>query len=502
MSPVPKKTTVLVVGGGPAGSYAASVLARRGIDVTILEGAKFPRYHIGESLLASTNYFLEYIGAREKVMSYGFMKKPGATFRLRKDFPPVYTNFTDHSTGNHALNVNRAEYDDLLFRHAGSEGAKIFDEHKVTSLQFSPDDSDRPVAAEWSNKAGDKGVIQFDHLIDASGRYGLLSEKYHNDRKVTQSLKNFAIWGYWKGNYKYGQGTDREGAPFIEALHDNTGWCWFIPLNDDTVSIGACIHEKYMKEKRAGKTQEEVYHDLFSQLDMVNTAKAESVLVPSKDGAASPIYMASDFSYLADNVGAKNYCLAGDAAAFIDPFFSNGVHIAFVGGLSAALSILSVIDGRATEDVAADFHTRELKSVYMRFFVVVAAAYRQMRGGELDILNDVDEKSFDRAFALIRPVIQGTADIGQDSTNSGDKEVTENELQAAMQFVFKLFAGEHSHAMDDLDVDARDRLKALGQQLPFDLQHDGVKMVLEEAQATMKAKMENYRPIQAVAPQI
>jgi flavin-dependent dehydrogenase len=90
MSAPPSKTTVLIVGGGPAGSYAASVLARQGIDVTILEGAKFPRYHIGESLLASTNYFLEYIDVRQKVLDHGFIKKPGASFKLRKDFPRSY----------------------------------------------------------------------------------------------------------------------------------------------------------------------------------------------------------------------------------------------------------------------------------------------------------------------------------------------------------------------------------------------------------------------------
>jgi hypothetical protein len=90
---VPQKTTVLVVGGGPAGSYAASVLARRNMDVTVLEAAKFPRYHIGESLLASVNYFLEYIGAREKVLAHGFIRKPGGAFKLRKDFPEAYTNF-------------------------------------------------------------------------------------------------------------------------------------------------------------------------------------------------------------------------------------------------------------------------------------------------------------------------------------------------------------------------------------------------------------------------
>ena len=93
---VPTKTTVLVVGGGPSGAYAASVLARRNIDVTILEAAKFPRYHIGESLLASTNYFLEYIGAREKVLSHGFLYKPGGAFKLRKDFPAAYTNFVSY----------------------------------------------------------------------------------------------------------------------------------------------------------------------------------------------------------------------------------------------------------------------------------------------------------------------------------------------------------------------------------------------------------------------
>jgi len=93
---VPLKTTVLVVGGGPAGAYAASVLARRNIDVTILEAAKFPRYHIGESLLASTNYFLEYIGVREKILSHGFVYKPGGAFKLRKDFPAAYTNFVGH----------------------------------------------------------------------------------------------------------------------------------------------------------------------------------------------------------------------------------------------------------------------------------------------------------------------------------------------------------------------------------------------------------------------
>ncbi|KAF8155547.1 hypothetical protein B0H34DRAFT_713738 [Crassisporium funariophilum] len=501
-SSVPAKTKVLVVGGGPAGSYAASVLARRNIDVTILEAAKFPRYHIGESLLASTNYFLEYIGAREKVLSHGFIRKPGGAFKLRKDFPAAYTNFVDHATGNHALNVSRAEYDDILFRHAGSQGAHIFDEHKVTSLVFSETDSKRPVAAEWESKAhGTSGTIAFDFIIDAAGRQGLLSTKYHKDRKMTESLKNSAIWAYWKGAKLYGEGTERFGAPMIEALHDNTGWCWYIPINDDTISIGFTMHEEFVKPKKVGKTQEELYLDQFNFLTEVNNLKGSATMVPNKEGKGSPVYMASDYSYAAEDVGSLNYRIAGDSAAFIDPFFSSGVHLAFVGALSAALSIISVIDGTATETAAAEFHNAELKTAYTRFFVIVAAGYKQMRGGvNGNVLNDVDEKSFDRAFNIIRPIIQGTGDIGVNKAADGDQELNTQEISDTMDFVFRLFSHppkgaveNHDHPDDglhgnvaDLDVDARARLASLSKHIPHLMGHDGVKHILDDARENMR----------------
>ncbi|KAJ3717555.1 hypothetical protein FB446DRAFT_211651 [Lentinula raphanica] len=498
---IPVKATVLVVGGGPAGSYAASVLARRQIDVVVLEASRFPRYHIGESLLASTNYFLEYIGAREKVLAHGFIRKPGGAFKLRKDFPAAYTNFVDHNTGNHALNVNRAEYDDLLFRHAGEQGAKVFDEHKVTLLNFSAQDSSRPVSAEWECKAnGTKGTIEFDYLIDAAGRQGLLSTKYHKDREYTKSLKNSATWAYWKGSKLYGEGTERFGAPFIEALHDNTGWCWYIPINDDTISIGFVIHEEFVKEKKAGKTLEEFYMSQFDLLTDAPKYRAGGEMVPNKEGGNSPVYMASDYSYTSKDVGRLNYRLVGDSAAFIDPFFSSGVHLAFVGSLSAALSIISVIDGKTDEESAAAFHDAELKVAFMRFFIVVMAGYKQMRGGlQANVLNDLDEQSFDRAFDIIRPVIQGTGDIGVDKASTGNVKLSEEEVRGAMDFIFRLFShpspgakvveheddGLHGN-VDDLDKDARARLKAFSQYVPHLMGHDGVMHILDAAQEKMR----------------
>ncbi|KXN89224.1 Tryptophan 2-halogenase [Leucoagaricus sp. SymC.cos] len=523
-STVPAETTVLIVGGGPAGSYAASVLARHQINVVILEAAKFPRYHIGESLLASTNYFLEYIGAREKVLSYGFVRKPGGAFKLRKDFPPAYTDFTDYNTGNHALNVNRAEYDDLLFRHAGEQGANIFDQHRVTELEFSEQDGTRPVAAKWeSNVNGTKGTIQFDYLIDAAGRQGLLSTKYHKDREITKSLKNSAIWAYWKGAKRYGERTERYGAPFIEALPDNTGWCWYIPINDGTISVGFVIHEEFVQEKRTGKTLEEFYLSQFDILTEVPELKGNATMAPNKKGEGGPVYMARDYSYASEDIGRLNYRLVGDSAAFIDPFFSSGVHLAFVGALSAAVSIIAVIGGDADEESAAGFHNAELKVAYTRhafpmyrylhlfthitpfhrFFMVVMAGYKQMRGGlNVDVLNDVDEQTFDRAFDIIRPVIQGTSDVGIDKRSTGDADLNEKEVQATMDFIFRLFShpppGQQvvpheddglDGNVDDLDRDARARLKSFSLYVPLLHGHDGVMHILESAQEKMRFSM-------------
>jgi hypothetical protein len=211
--------------------------------------------------------------------------------------------------------------------------------------------------------------------------------------------------------------------------------------------------------------------------------------------------MASDYSYAAEDIGKMNYRIAGDSAAFIDPFFSSGVHLAFVGGLSAALSIISVIDGTADESTAAEFHNAEVKTAYTRFFVVVAAGYKQMRGGVSgNVLNDIDEKNFDRAFGLIRPVIQGTGDIGVNTKATSNQELSEEEIRASMDFIFRLFSHPPKGAVAnrdrpddglqgniaDLNKDARARLAALSKCLPNFMGFDGVKHILDGAREQMR----------------
>lgn len=128
---------------------------------------------------------------------------------------------------NYAYNVIRSESDHLMFKHAAKSGAQTFDQTKVESLEFVPADEawenslpnpGRPISATWSRKDGSSGVIKFDDIIDASGRVGMVTTKYLKNRKYNQSLKNLAMWGYFKNTGSYGVGTRKEGQPYFEAL--------------------------------------------------------------------------------------------------------------------------------------------------------------------------------------------------------------------------------------------------------------------------------------------
>ncbi|KAK5987847.1 Flavin-dependent halogenase aclH [Cladobotryum mycophilum] len=426
---VPQSCTVLVVGGGPAGSFVAAALAREDIDVVLLEAETFPRYHIGESLLPSMRYFLKIIGFYDDFNNHGFTRKNGAAFQFNRSQPEAYTDFIAADSHGYAWNVVRSEADELLFKHAGASGARTFDGTKVNAVQFKPLNSEmamndhvdasaaklgQPVSATWTRKDGSSGTIFYDYLVDASGRQGLLSTKYLKNRTVNPNLKNIADWGYWRGGATFAPGTRMENAPYFEALQDATGWCWYIPLHNGTISIGIVqnMETAVAKKRRMGSpSTKEFYLESLKLSPRIQELLSDAEL----DGNAKS---ASDWSYHASTYAFPRARICGDAGCFIDPLFSSGVHLAILGGLSAAVTIAASIKGQVSEREAISWHTKKVHESYMRFFLVVSTGVKQITSQDEPVIRDAGETGFDRAFDIFKPVIQGTVDADTNCTLS------------------------------------------------------------------------------------
>lgn len=378
------------MGAGPAGSYAASALAREGLDVTVFEADKFPRYHVGESLIPSIRPYFRFIGAESILENYGFIRKPGSAIKFNQFKREGYTDFTAIGPNNNAWNVIRSEFDQLVMNHARTSGASIYELTKVTGISFSSTDPSQPSSVTWSHKTPQPisfdgklvsssstsvGTTTFTYLIDATGRAGILSTKYLKNRYFNASLKNLAVWGYWKNVGVYGVGTPRQGAPWFEALTDQSGWVWFIPLHDGTASVGVVMDQKWYNDLK-----DSPYNPPIRNFDpplstmgaryLSNISLAPGVvelITPNGQMIEGSVKSASDYSYSAPSYAGNRYRIIGDAGAFIDPFFSSGIHLALTSALSAAATICASIRGDCSEVDAANWHTRRVSASYTRF---------------------------------------------------------------------------------------------------------------------------------------
>ncbi|KAH9174675.1 hypothetical protein EDB89DRAFT_458615 [Lactarius sanguifluus] len=480
----PEHAQILIVGGGPSGSYAAASLALEGFHVVVLEATAFPRYHIGESLIPSVRHHLRFIGAEEKVASHGFFKKPGAAMKFNKYKKEAYTDFIALGHDNNAWNVTRSEFDKILLDHAESTGAHVFQSTRVMSLAFS---GKRPTSALWTHgPSSQSGTITFDYLVDASGRAGLMSNRYLKNRRFNSSLKNVAMWAYWRNTGVYARGTTAEGSPYFEALSgavvlsdnakrtqretDESGWAWFIPLGANLTSVGIVRDQTaFNKSAQAHRSHSSQSSFSLPPVSPLITFRGTSPTSSSADSlsllSANPpshgtppsspssptfpfspggswsapvgaeqrylsaldlapgvrqlqgpdgvmvrgesesdtVRTASDYSYSASYYAGGNFRIVGDAGAFIDPFFSSGIHLAMTGGLSAAASIAASIRGDCSESEAAEWHSQRVGVSYTRFLIVVLSAYKQMRAQSKDVLCDIGEDNFDKAFSFLRP---------------------------------------------------------------------------------------------------
>ncbi|HET7010123.1 MAG TPA: NAD(P)/FAD-dependent oxidoreductase [Anaerolineales bacterium] len=405
MERVPASTEILVIGGGPAGSTAATMLARLGMKVTLLERARFPRYHIGESLLPTILPILDLLGAREKVEAFGFQKKPGAYLQWGKeqwslDFGELSGNTT------YAFQVTRSDFDQQLLEHARSQGVQVFEEVEVQEIAF---EGERPRAATWASvvegngRRGATGRIEFEYLIDASGRAGIMATRYLNNRRFHKVFQNVAIWGYWEDADRLFTG--REGDIVVESIPD--GWFWAIPLHDGTMSVGVVMHKDTVVARRGGGT-EVIYRRALEEAPKIKAIVERARL-------ASPIYTEQDYSYAAASFCGPGYFLVGDSACFLDPLLSSGVHLATYSGILAAASINSIRRGEVGEAEAAGFFEKTYRQAYLRFLVFLSAFYdvgrtKESYFWEAQQLTEQDASSGDLKHAFLH-LVTGVKDL-------------------------------------------------------------------------------------------
>lgn len=405
---------VLVIGGGPGGSTAATLLARQGIDVVLMERKRFPRYHIGESLLPSALRVLDELGLREKVEAYGFQRKAGALFDWGNDVWDF--EFGSKRAPVYAFQVVRSEFDKLLLEHAAAMGVDVREEVEVTELMF---DQERPRMARFSNGHGELGTCSFNVLIDASGRSGLLATRYLHNRNFHEAFRNVAIWGYWRNAARLNRGP--EGATASCSITD--GWIWAIPLNDDSVSIGVVLHKNALKKLRERHDLQQIYLDALAESPIVKEIVAAGEL-------AGDLRVETDYSYAAESFSGLGYYMVGDAACFLDPLLSTGIHLATFSGLVAAASIASTLRGEVSEDEASGFFGASYRRAYMRLLVVVSAFYQMHTGRDAYFrkaqeLTGGDYDSSDLAAAFVK-VVSGVEDL----KNIG--EATSEELMGSL----------------------------------------------------------------------
>ncbi len=332
MLPIPDYD-VIIIGGGPAGASTGALLAGYGHRVLILEREKFPRYHIGESLIPFTFGPLERLGLVERMKASHFQKKYSVLFVQpdgKKSQPFYFHTRYDIDTVARTWQVLRSEFDEMLLRHAAEEGAEVREECTVTTLLRNTDNAVAGVRVK--NADGSEEELRALLTIDATGKEAFASNRL-GWRLPDPKLNKVAVWTYYEGASRE-SGID-EGTTTVAAIPEK-GWFWHIPQHGDRISVGVVAEGKYLSRDGVRDPKEMMDREIAG-----NPWMREHLATGRQEGE---YWITSEYSRHSKYGAAPGLLLVGDAFAFLDPVFSSGVMLALKSGVLAADAVHEALE--------------------------------------------------------------------------------------------------------------------------------------------------------------
>jgi halogenation protein CepH len=364
-----EEADVVVIGGGPGGSTLATLVAKRGHRVVLLEKEKFPRWQIGESLLPSTVHGIcRLTGVADEVAKAGFVKKRGGTQRWGANPEPWTFAFavSPKMTGetSFAYQVERSKFDKILLDHAGRTGVDVREQHAVTGLI---EDGARVCGVSYTDADGNAGSIRARYVVDASGNTSRMYHRAGMKRQYSEFFRSVALFGYFEG----GKRLPEPNSGNILVCAFDSGWFWYIPLSDTLTSVGAVVRRE-LADKIQGDP-ERALMSLIAECPMVSDYLSDAKRVT--EGQYGQLRTRKDYSYAADRFWRPGLVLIGDAACFVDPVLSSGVHLATYGALLGARSINSALTDKIDEEAAFREFERRYRREYGAYYEFLVSFY-------------------------------------------------------------------------------------------------------------------------------
>jgi flavin-dependent dehydrogenase len=328
---------VVVIGGGPAGSTTSTLIAQQGLRVGLFERERFPRFHIGESLIPETYWVLKRLNMLPKMRRSHFVRKYSVQFvnASGKLSAPFYFWDNKPHECSQTWQVVRSEFDQMMLENAREHGVDAHEGVHVLDVLF---DGDRAVGVRIQDASGARREVRAKVVVDASGQAAMLQNRFKL-RLWDPVLNKGAIWTYWEGAYR-DTGRD-EGATMVLQTRNKNGWFWYIPLHDNIVSVGVVAPFDYLFKGR--KNHEQTYQEEVDDCSALKERVSSARRVTGH-------FLTRDYSYRAKAVAGDGWVLVGDAFGFLDPLYSSGVLLALRSGEMAADAI---VDGLSKGDTSA-----------------------------------------------------------------------------------------------------------------------------------------------------